>query len=626
MHAFPLVLATAGALTLMSCGDGNDGQKFVDDKKAQGDNKVSDKVKYIDNPAASKWEDDWSKENVVVYHWRAEPDNLHPTNGQSNPRRVVFDFTNRFLLSTDFENLSLRPDLVKSMPEVSADELQYTYELREEPRWDDGSPVTLDDVIFSLKANKCPLTNNPQAKDYLKSLQTIKTDPTNPRKFTLVMRQKYIQNMAFLTDVAIMQRSYFDKGNVLSKYSLEQFDDPNFPKSNHADLEAWAKEFNNPKYGRDIAFLNGLGAYKVTAWEEKQRIELTRKKDHWTSKLAKPTMYDASYPEKIILKVNVDDNSISLELKKQAIDVSTWVGTVQMMELQQDANFNRNYVSGFVDNFNYQYMGMNMKPQSVNRKPFFTDKRVRRAMAMLTPVDQIINQFMKGKASRMASCVSPIKSSYNTDLKPIAFDVDGAKKLLEEAGWKDTDGDNILDKMVDGQKLKFEYELMYIAGNPVTENIAKAIAEAMYKAGVKANIRSVEFVAFYDKVRAHEFDMYMGAWAGSYAPDDPHQIWSSKNWENKGSNYVGFGNEESDRLIDSIASTPNDSVRLPMEKRLQAIIYEEQPYVFLYVPPVKIAIHRRFENGDFYFEKPGVFLSNLHLLEAAHGSSNKPGM
>jgi len=619
-----LLVAASSLALLCACGDDKTG-KFVDTAKGTQDVKVSDKKKFIDNPAAAKFESDWSKENVVVYHWRAEPDNMHPTNGKSNPRRVVMDFTQRFLVSTDLENLSLRPDLVKAMPTASEDGLSYSYELREEPRWDDGSPVTVEDVIFTLKAQKCPLTNNPQAKGYLESLKTIEADPSNPRKFVMRMKEKYIQNVAFLTDVAIMQRSYYDPNNVLAKYTFEQLDDKAFAKAAPEDLKKWSTEFNNPKYGRDLKFIRGCGPYQITAWEEKQRLELTRKKDHWTSKVANRSIYDASYPDKIILKINVDDNSIGLEMKKQALDASTWLSTKGLIELQKDASFNRNFNSQFADTYDYQYMGMNMKPQAVNRKPFFTDKRVRRAMALLTPIDQIIQTYYMGKATRMTSLVQPIKAWYNTELKPLPLDVAQARTLLDEAGWKDTDNDNIRDKMIDGKKVPFEFELTYISGNQITENIAKDIAAEMYKAGVKANIRGVEFVAFYEKVQLHEFDMYMGAWGGNFSVDDHKQIWHSSMWENKGSNYVGFGTPETDRLIDSLRVITNDSIRVPMEKRLQAIVYEEQPYVFLYAPQRKIVVHKRFDNGDMYFEKPGLLLNNLRLLESG-GVSAKPSM
>lgn len=568
----------------------------------------------------------WSKENIVVYHWRAEPDNLHPTNGKSNPRRVILDFTQRFLLSTDLKNLTLRPDLVKALPTVSEDGLSYTYELREEATWDDGTPVSMDDIMFTFKASICPLTNNAHAKGYFEFLKDVVADPSNPRKFTTVMKEAYIQNTAFTADMPIMQHKYYDKNNVLAKYSIAQLIDPKFAGTKHEDLEQWAQEFNDPKYGRDMALLQGLGAYKVTAWEEKQRIELTRKTNHWTSKLANPSMYDASYPDKIILKINTDDNSIALELKKQVIDASTWINTVKLGELQKDAEFNKNYKSDFVDNFDYQYIGMNMKPQSSNRPALFTDKKVRRAMALLTPIEDIIKTHLQGKAKRMVSYVSPLKPAYEKSLEPVPFNTEEAKKLLDEAGWKDTDNDNIRDKVIDGKKTPFEFELLIMSGNPVSEKIAKDLVASFYKAGVKMNYRSLEFGAFYEKVQVHEFDMYMGAWSGSFFPDDPNQIWHSSNWANKGSNYVGFGSPESDRMIDSIRVTINDSARMQIEKRLQRYVYDDQPYIFLYVPPRKIAVHKRFENADFYYEKPGILLSNLRLIDQNSGTSAKPSM
>lgn len=66
-------------------------------------------------------------QNTIIYHWRAEPDNLHPTNGVSVPRRVIMDFTQGFLVAVDPNSLKLAPALVKSMPETSADGLEFTY-------------------------------------------------------------------------------------------------------------------------------------------------------------------------------------------------------------------------------------------------------------------------------------------------------------------------------------------------------------------------------------------------------------------------------------------------------------------------------------------------------------------
>src|SRR6187397_1432270 len=93
----------------------------------------------------------------------------------------------------------LKPVLIKSLPEVSADNLEFTYELLDEASWDDGSPLTADDVLFTLKVVKCPLTDNPAQKTLYENVKTFIPDASDPKKFKLVMKKKYIQSVAFLT-------------------------------------------------------------------------------------------------------------------------------------------------------------------------------------------------------------------------------------------------------------------------------------------------------------------------------------------------------------------------------------------------------------------------------------------
>ena len=145
------------------------------------------------------------------------------------------------------------------------------------------------------------------------------------------------------------------------------------------------------------------------------------------------------------------------------MDASTWLSTKTLLKLQEDSNFNKNYFSRFTDSFDYAYMGFNMKPDGVTHKKFFTDRKVRKALAYLTPVDQFISIVFKGKANRMASNIVPTKhKEYNRDLALIPFDVEQAKKLLDEAGWKDSDGDKIRDKMIDGEKVQLSFSMNYL--------------------------------------------------------------------------------------------------------------------------------------------------------------------
>jgi peptide/nickel transport system substrate-binding protein len=601
-------------LILSSCG-GNDSKKSVESKTASG----NDSIKYIKLEDSKEFLPSWSKENVLVYHTIGEPDDMHPTNGTSAARSEIFLYTQMTLIQTDFRTLGLKPLLAKALPELSADNLNYTYELKDNVKWDDGSPMTVEDVIFTFKANKCPLTNNPHAKPYLDNLKEIIVDAQNPYKITLQMKRQYVQNITFLADYPIMQRKFFDPKNTLSKYTFAQFDDPNFKADTKADLNAWGTEFNDPKYSRDPQYLPGLGQYKLSKWDAGQTITLVKKENHWTNGSTDP--YETSYSDKIIFKINKDANSQLLEFKSQAMDASTYLSTKTLMELQKDDNFNKNYNSRFTDTYNYQYIAMNAKPDGITQKKFFDDVKVRKAMAYLVPVDDINKVVNKGRNKRMVGPVSPLKPEYNSDLQLIPFDLEKAKQLLDEAGWKDTDGDNIRDKMIDGQKVQMSFSLNFMTTQIEWKDMAQMVSEAMYKAGVKANINPLDFAVLYDNAKNHKFDMMIAAWAGNAAPEDFTQIWHSSSWATKGSNYAGFGNSESDAIIDSIKYSVDDNKRIALVKKLQAMIYEQQPYVFLCANLRRNVIHKRFGNAEMYFERPGVQLNNLKLLP---GGASKP--
>src|SRR6185436_14413759 len=317
-----------------------------------------------------------------------------------------------------------------------------TFELRDEPKWDDGEMLSVDDVIFTAKASKCPFTDNPNYKPYWDNLETIEKDSVNTRKFTVVMKKVYMHNVAFWGDYPVIQRKFFDPQNLLAKYSFEQFDDLHSGLDKDKELKKWVNDFNSAKYGREVQNLQGLGPYKVTSWEAGQTITLTRKENYWGN--ADKSMYEASYPEKIIFKINRDPNSQMLEFKSQANDASTTLSTKTLVDLQGDSGFNKNYNSMFTDSYNYTYIGMNTKPDGIKHQKLFSDKNVRRAIALSIQTDDINRILNKGKNKRSVGPVSFLKPDFNTNLRPVPYDLEQAKKLLADAGWKDTDGDNIL--------------------------------------------------------------------------------------------------------------------------------------------------------------------------------------
>ena len=548
-------------------------------------------------------------QNTVIAHITVQPDGLHPFNDNSAIRSYIFNYTQKTLIKLDINSLDYIPSLVKNMPTASEDNLSFEYEIKKGVLWDDGTELNAKDVAFSVKLMLCPLTNNAQIRsNYTTVIKSIELDPNNPMKFIMHAQNIHWDNNFIFSELFIQQKSLWDPKRVLNNVSFENLLSEDFDETEA--LQEWFNAYNNADNSYKPNLLVGLGAYQVTQWEASQYITIEKKENWWGAK--DTSVYNKAYPDKIIFKIITEDASSYLALKNQEIDVTTRVGTVKLMKLQEREYFNNNYDSEFLDQYSFNYMGLNMKPDGIKQKPFFVDQKVRRAMAYLIPIDEIIEVMMHGKGSRQASLISPLKSTYNDTLKLIPLDIEKAKELLTEAGWIDTDGDNIRDKMINGVKTPFSFKLSYMS-SPTSKEIVLMMKESMYRAGVVAEPTPMDFSLFYKNAGDHKFDAMLAGWGSSAAYSNPMQLWHTSSWVNKGSNFCGFGDAYSDALIEEANTTLDYDTHRNALLKLQAKIYEDQPYVFLYITKRKFAIHKRFDNREMYFEFPGLRLNNLKL-------------
>jgi peptide/nickel transport system substrate-binding protein len=161
--------------------------------------------------------------------------------------------------------------------------------------------------------------------------------------------------------------------------------------------------------------------------------------------------------------------------------------------------------------------------------------------------------------------------------------------LLAEAGWKDADGDGFLEK---GGK-KFAFTVLTNAGNESRSKAAAILQQNLARVGIKMEIRTVEWAAFINEfIDKRKFDAVILGW--SVTPDpDQYDIWSSRKTGPKELNFVGYSNAEVDRLLEEGRRTFDIEKRKKAYFRIQEILAEELPYVFLYVPDSLPAVHSR---------------------------------
>lgn len=550
---------------------------------------------------------DHSNETIVA-HLPTSPATLHPTNGNGAYRYFIFQYTQMSLQRTDIRNGKLIHPLLTGPPEPGPDRLSYTYELKDGITWDDGSSLTVGDVVFTIKMNICPLTNNASQRSLYDPIAKVKTLPDKDRQFKVLFNQRHFANpRIFANGLWLMKRSKEDPLGVMADFSISDFRDPDFDGSDHPALETFMERFNDGARGHETAKLNGLGPYKVERWRGNNLLTLKRKKDWWGKD--SDLVYHQQGPEKITFKVIRDNFAAGLALRNFTIDVSNYISLDELMKARQQQYFRDQYYSDFVQRYGYTYIGLNMRP-GPGREPYFTRQKVRKAIAHLVPVQELIQVIAKGKARRQASFISPLKASYNEELPLIKENIPKARRLLSEAGWKDDDGDGIRDTVINEERIQFAFDFHYIQG-PNRRQIAMLISEVMEEAGITFQPKALEFATFYERARNHEFDAMLGRWAGYSGPENPRQLWHTETWLNNGSNFTGFGNAKTDSMIEVANHTMDMAKRRELMKKLQRRVYQQQPYVFLFSKKRGIAVHRRFDSVGMYPERPGLILNNL---------------
>lgn len=548
-------------------------------------------------------------DNVVMNHIINEPDNLHPTNGLSSLRSELFLYSQVYLITINPENNELMPWLAKSLPVFNEESNEFSFKLRKDIKWDNGDVVTANDVLFTFKVNKSKLTNNTHAKPFLDNIINIKI--VNDYELIIKVKKKQVINLYVFSDYNILQEKFYDSTQVFKNITLHDLDDPDFSESKFPLLKKWSDIFNGQDYSYNPQYFNGAGPYKIIAWQRDHFIRLEKKKNHWSKDTTK--FFECAFPEQLIFKLNKSVNSYSSEIEKQGFDISNNMDYRFFTLLRAKENFNVNYYSDIIDTYNYSYIGMNMKPNGTTHPYFFDNLIVRKAIALATPVDDLNKILNNSTSKRITTPVAPMKKEHNADLSLISYDLKKAKQLLENAGWKDTDNDGVLDKQINGQKVNFEFDFNYLTISDFYKDAATIIADSYKKIGIIATLKPYDLPSFYEKASSHDFDMMLAAWTGANTPDDFSQIWKSTEWANNGSNFVGFGNKLYDQIIDSINITIDENNHTFLVKKMQEIIYAEQPYVFLFLQTKRIICHKKYNNPMFYNSTPAILLNKLRL-------------
>lgn len=530
----------------------------------------------------------------VVVHNLSDPNGLNPITTSDAGASDIFKQIFEPLLDIDFASAELRPNIAAKMPEISDDHLAYTFSIHKNITFSDGKPLTANDVIFTFKALKNPLVAEGAAvRNYVDDVSdAIKIDDYTV-KF-IMSKPYFLADYALGNTVGILPKHKLDPNGLTDKYTFAETNSFERAKANTA-MQEFADWFGKPECSRSPELLIGSGPYILEEWNTGQNIRLKRNEKYWNAG-NNPNMMQ--YPDKIIYKTIPDRPTAVTEVKNGEVDFMEYVPP-KLYVNSIDADKIRTIVKGEFTTSVYMYIGWNM------RRPIFADKRTRQAMSYLVDRNKLIQSVVLGFGKLTNSPVYADRPEYDKSLVPYDYNSDKARKLLSEAGWSDSDGDGLLDKVINGKKTNFTFSMMVNIGNEIRNNIALLLSDELKKIGITMTVTPTDWSVFQQNARMGEFDSYIGAWINDPMPTDPYQLWHSSQATNQGSNYCGFMNQRADRLIEMNRLEFDQQKRNVLMKEFQEIVHDEQPYTFLWSVVNPTVYASRLQGVKFYSARPG---------------------
>jgi peptide/nickel transport system substrate-binding protein len=542
-----------------------------------------------------------------------EPTMLNPLLNPGATERIVFH--NVFAPMADFhpETYELSPILIKAIPEGEPildgpykGGTKYTVEIKDEAKWDNGSPITAKDIVFTLKAIKHPNTNAAGYRSYMRHVSDVKVDPKNPKKAIFYFKDYYILAKELAVTVEIYPQYHYDPENGMDEISIPELDSEKAKDLIEANpkLVAFAKKFNNVKFARES--ISGAGPYRLKEWVSSQVIVLEKKENYWAADSDIPSLM--AKPDELKFHFIADETATISQMKEGNIDVFTNMSGNTFFDLKNNKTYGSEFQYFTPELMKFYYIAIN------NSKPELSDPDVRRALAKLVDVPKLIKILEGGLGNPTVGMINEKKAYYNKDLTPIALDIEGAKEILAKEGWKDTNSDGIIDKRFNGQKIEMDLDI-HITGSELSKNIGLLLQENAKKVNININIITKKYKdTKRENLKKRDYDLIPSILGQDLSLDDPYTKWHSDNDDPAKHNDVSYRSDKADELIDKIRSTQDETQRTQYYKDLQKVMYDDQPVIFLYNPQEKIIVSKNWKASST-MKRPGYFAGTFELIK-----------
>jgi peptide/nickel transport system substrate-binding protein len=551
-------------------------------------------------------------EIVLNIRESAGASSIHPTLYNDELSGNITTYIFQTLTVIDFNTLELSPLLADSLPKITVHEngnTSYSYRIREEAKWDNGDAITAKDAEFAIKMNLIPNPEGFLLNSFYETILNFEYHPTNPNAFTVHTTGGLVSGDFLCGDISFLPAFLYDSTGYLEHFTVKQLLSNPDSLAKDSSMVAFLNQVNNFEFKINPTFIQGSGPYALTDFNSESKFVLQKKKDWWGNHLSNTGTEFQANVDKIVIHVIPDETTALAALKNGNIDLMRGVSPKEFSSMQTNATFSEKFNFVTSEILAYYSIGLNLN------HPILSNKNNRKALAHLVDVEKIIDIVAYGYGERVVGPL-PLKfeNQYNKNITPYPFNPEKAKELLALEGWKDLDGDGVLNQTIDGIKTNFELDYLFNSGNDSRKTIGLIMQEEAAKVGIQINLLEVEWSIFLEKSRNSDFDLCFTGKMFAPLPRNHENIFHS-NAISDGSNFVGFNSLEVDVLIDSINKTYDPKIRLQLNYRFQEILHDELPYIFLYAPLERMIISNRFTNYSLSSMRPGFWAPGFKLNE-----------
>jgi len=488
-----------------------------------------------------------SRGDALVVAVLAEPDTLNPVVEAHTVGNQLNSSLYPSLLDDDFVDCrTAHPPYFAERWEWSDGDRTLTFHLRDDVVWSDGVPVTSEDVRFSQELMADPDVASPRVS-YTNRIERIET----PDAQTVVFRF----SEAYDRETQLLHVGY----PFVAKHV--------FAEADRASLRG------HPASRSPV----GAGPFLLQRWEPGSEIVLVRNE--------RCSLAPVPWLDRVVFRVLPDPATRIAELKRGAIDLVENLNPRDLEGIAREAPHVRFLSRGyrFLD-----YVTWN------TNDALFASREVRRALTMAIDRVRLIDTLLRVRdvvlGREATGFVPPVLChDYAADVQPIPYDPAAARSILAREGWTDADGDGVLDR--DGER--FSFELLYNSGNPRREKTAVMIRMMLAEVGVEARTGVLDTNAFFEKLRRREYQAGIGGMRAALVIE-PSDFWRCGLEYQY--NYASYCNPRADAILEQAPAEKDLERRRSLWRELEHLVYDDQPWTFLFWREDVVGIDRRFRD------------------------------